>query len=257
MSTWIFDRLLVKTIIGLTLSVSLAGCGASRFTPRASSASTKSTISVASRNVVIQGPPGFCVDQKASQTGGDTAFVLLGNCSVISPHSRAPKPSVKALLTASIAGPRPGVARVADSVDKMDRFFRSDSGRTALSRTSDPNTVQVMDTFQKDDMFFLRASDTSESIVPGASQDYWRSYFDLNDQIVTLSVIGFTAAPLAPETGLATLQEFSNLMRANNGAAPVPAVNTVTTVAEVQPVAPKKSVLKTFWTLGLLRRVLN
>ncbi len=254
MSTWIFDRNSVKTIIGLSLLTALVACGSSRFTPRASHPDTKSTISVASRNVVIEGPSGFCVDRETSQVGGETAFVLLGNCSVISPRSRAPDPDVKALLTASIAGPRPGVGTIADSVETLDRFFRSDSGRTALSRDSDPASVDVLETFQKDNSFFLRASDTSESIVPGASQDYWRTYFDLNGQIVALSVIGFDSDPIAPETGLQTLQEFSDLIRANNGGEPT---QPVTTVAAVQPVAPKKTSNRTFWTLGLLRRILN
>jgi hypothetical protein len=281
MSIWIFDLIRVKIGVGILLFTVLAACGGSRPSgadrvDRAAITArpvAPTVIDVSGQKVVIQGPPGFCVDRQTSQIGGDTAFVLLGNCAVVSPSSRAAQPKVKALLTASVSASRPGVATVAQSVNGMDQFFRSDTGRTALSRDSDPSKVKILDTFQSDNAFFLRARDSSEGIVPGAANDYWRSYFDLNGQIVSVSVIGFQSSPLSPEAGLATVREFSQLIRSKNGGAPAP-VAEVVPIAEVVPVAvveeqtasqpaqnqPKKRVknaARTFWRIGLLRKLLN
>jgi hypothetical protein len=222
-------------------------------------ATTRTVIDVAGQDIVIQGPPGFCVDKSVSQTGGDTVFVLLGSCRAVSPSTRAPEPAVKALLTASVSGTGQG-ALVRDSTVSMDKFFRSVTGRTALSRESDPATVKVLETFQNDDLFFLRARDSSAGIVPGAADDYWRAYFDLAGQIVSVSVIGFTETPLAPEKGLDTLRDFADLIRQSNGIGTAPA-----TVVTRQPAAeettatrvPKRRTDGNFWSVGLLRRILN
>ncbi len=292
MSIWIFDRTRVKTVAGILFFTVLAACGGSRPSGAdrvdrggvATRPTAPTVINVAGQKVVIQGPSGFCVDRQSSQIGGDTAFVLLGNCAVVSPSNRASQPKVKALLTASISASRRGVATVAQSVNGMDKFFRSDTGRTALSRDSDPSKVKILDTFQTNSAFFIRASDSSKGIVPGAASDYWRSYFDLNGQIVSVSVIGFRSAPLSPEAGLATVREFSQLIRRKNGGgsvvvARVAPVAEVAAVDEVVPVTaeamltsqeavasepttqPRKKWLKNparaFWRLGLLRKLLK
>ncbi len=279
MSTWISDPVRVRTCASLVaVAVVLAACSSSRLgTMSARSRNAPTTISVAGKNVVIQGPPGFCVDNKLSQTASDTAFVLLGSCDVVSPSPRAPRPAVKALLTASVSANSARISRIANSGPDLDRFFRSENGRTALSRSSDPGTVFVLDTFQKDDMFFLRASDTSRGIVPGASQDYWRAYFDLQGQIASVSVIGFRSDPLPPEKSLATLREFARLIRIRNGesatpvtpviplapAVPAPVPVAVAQTETIPPPVPKPRVVKhrsalgLFWSIGLLRKLLK
>ncbi len=263
MSTWIFDRPLIKTTIGLVLVVGLSACtssrlGGGRSTPTA--VPQKSTITVSGKEIVIEGPSGFCMDHQATQVAGDNAFVLMGNCAVVSPKTRAPAPEVKALLTATVSGAPQQNGTIADSMNSMDRFFRSEIGRTALSRTSDAATVQILDTFQNDDVFYLRANDTSDGIVPGASNDYWRAYFDLHEQILSVSVIGFTSDPLEPNTGLATVRDFANRIRTQNGAQVIASQvveETTNEEPEQQPLRKVRDPARTFWTIGLLRRILN
>jgi hypothetical protein len=271
MSTWTFDRRLIKTIIGLLLAASLTACGSSRLGKVTRSApAQRSAIEIGGKKVTIKGPPGFCIDNQISQFSDDLAFILLGNCRVISPSAFGPSPKVKALLTASISGsggdPDAGSGSIAGSLNSLDQFFRSETGRTALSRASDPGTVQVLETFQQDNTFFLRARDTSPGIVPGASDDYWRAYFDLQDQIVSVSVIGFQSDPISPDTGLATLREFARLIKDQNGVA----TTLVQTTTIEEPDEPEESEeskprkkkkirdpARTFWTLGLIRKLLN
>jgi len=233
MSIWISDPRRAKILFSLAALTVLAACGAARFGKSANTsfAARSTTISVANKPVVIEGPRGFCVDRQSSETGGDTAFVLLGNCKVISPGFTTPAPRVRALLTASVSSNSGRGQEVAADGVNLDQFFRSETGRTALSRSSDPGTVQILDTFARDGAFFLRARDTSKGIVPGASDDYWRAFFNLRDQVASVSVIGFRSDPLPPEKGLATTKEFTRLLRLRNGA-PAPVA------APVQPVVP-------------------
>lgn len=178
--------------------------------------SLSTRVKLSGETIIVEGPPGFCVDKQASEIGTDAAFLLLGNCAVVLPSLKKAEPKVKALLTATISAPEQGSSSVAEAVQSMDKFFRSENGRTALSRSSDPGTVEVLDTFHKDGIFYLRARDTSAGIVPGAAPDYWRAYFDLRGQLVSVSVIGFVNSPLEPEVALRTLQEFAFILRGKN-----------------------------------------
>jgi len=263
--------------MALAIAVSLSACGASRFraastSPSPSPSTTRptaphiSTIDVAGRSLIIDGPQGFCVDRQNSQTGGDTAFVLLGNCAVVSPHTRAETPEIKALLTASVSNTDQTGGLVARSSVDMDRFFRSETGRTALSRVSDPGTVSVLDTFQQNNTFYVRARDTSPGIVPDAADDYWRAYFDLDGQLVSVSVIGFQADPLTPEKGLSTAQEFAGLIKQRNGGSISQLIPVATeivppqqtaTETQIQPRVVPKPPSSRLSGVGLLRKLFN
>lgn len=271
MSTWISDPVRVKSFAGLAvIALVVAACSSSRLGTM-SARSRTTTISVAGKGIAIEGPPGFCVDKQVSQTGGDPAFVLLGNCGVVSPSAGSQQPAVKALLTASVADNKQAVFGVFNSGVKLDRFFRSRKGRRALSRSSNPATVSVLDTFQKDGMFFLRARDTSKGIVPGASQNYWRGYFDLEGEIVSVSVIGFKSKPLPPAKSLATLREFASLIRKRNTGpfpavpvgqpaallTPYPVAVAQTETVKPQPIKRPRLRRRSFRSIGLLRKLLN
>lgn len=261
MSIWISDAGLRPFIFGVLLLAGLTACAPARLGRSGPAPTQKTTIQVSSKNLTIQGPPGFCVDNSITEVQADNAFVLLGSCAVVSPTSRAPEPDVRALLTASVSGAGQGQSSIRASVATMDRFFRSEDGRTALSRNSDPGTVQVLDTFHKDGMFFIRASDSSQGLVPGASDDYWRAYFDLNDQIVSVSVIGFKSAPLNPDQGLLTLRQFAQTILTSNGVGPDPL--PLAEIEEEEPVQtaasqpPRRKIRPndTLMNVGILRRI--
>lgn len=254
-------------------------------TTRSARPTDELTINAESRDVIIKGPRGFCVDKDASQTDTDPAFVLLGNCAALGRGFNLRQPEVRALLTASVSnGGSEGM--VANTMPALDQFFRSDDGKAALSRSSDPETVQILDTFAQEDSYFLHAEDTSPAIVPGAANGYWRSYFDVGDQIVAVSVIATTEQPLSPEQSLNLVKSFANEIRAANGLAVTPVDEVLTASAQVET-APtsryetdavagndpdyveydvnsqqpqrqqrRNNALRTLQTIGLLRRLL-
>ncbi|MEM7722579.1 MAG: hypothetical protein AAF376_09410 [Pseudomonadota bacterium] len=169
--------------------------------------------------IAVPGPSGFCADPTATQDAGDTAFVILGNCAAILNARRAAQPSVPAVLTATISEPGNG-GQISANLSSLDSYFRSADGRRLLSRAQDADSVSILDSRVEGDAFFIRASDTSAGPVAGVQAEYWRAYMDLNDRIVTLSVLGLEGQSLNAADGLQTLRRFSQRVRTANEASP-------------------------------------
>lgn len=170
---------------------------------------------VTSDAVVVTGPHGFCVDETATRTEGDTAFVLLGNCAAISNAPRADQPAVPVVLTAAISDAS-DAGSIRESIADLDSYFRSEAGRALLSRTQEASTVSVLDSRTEGETFLLHASDVSAGALEGVQTDYWRAYFDLGSRIATLSVYALQERGVTQDQTLAVLREFAATMRAAN-----------------------------------------
>ncbi len=197
----------------LTLPALVAGCvslgGGGDAAPR--------EVQVTSDAVTITGPRGFCVDPASTRNEGDTGFVLLGNCAVISGRARAQQPDIPAVLTAAVAARSSGGSNLTETLGELDAYFRSDEGRALLSRSGDLESVTILETRSVGDMFLLHARDTSGGAVAGVSQDYWRAYLDLGPRLATLSVLALADQDVSDEYALATLISFADGVRAANG----------------------------------------
>ena len=175
--------------------------------------------------VTITGPRGFCVDPTATGNSGDTGFVLLGNCAAISGEARAPQPNLPAVLTAAVSARSTG-ANLTDNLSALDAFFRSDDGRRLLSRSGNANSVEILDTRTRGDIFLLHARDTSAGALPGVAQDYWRVYLDVGPRLATLSVLALADADVSNEDAFGLLTRFASAVTAANtglGRSPAPA----------------------------------
>jgi hypothetical protein len=204
---------------------------------------------VTSDQVVIAGPPGFCVDESATRSEGDTAFVLLGNCAAISGSRRADQPEMSVVLTAAVSDAS-DEGSIVESLGELDGYFRSEAGRALLSRTQEPETVTVLETDALGDMFILHASDTSEGAVEGVVPDYWRAYFDVGRRIATLSVLAMEGEGVTREDNLAALMAFVGTVQSANG---VPVGDgTDTALAEAAP-QPQGGL----FNIGLFRQIME
>lgn len=183
-----------------------------------STAVGQTRISVTERKVTLSAPDGFCVDPVSTQNGASQAFVVFGNCAAITENPEQPQPFLQAVVTATVSGSGlTGDGAVARQTDGLIEFFRSTQGRTALSRSADPQSVTVASAFEEDGAVFLRFKDTSDSPLEGVQNSYWRGYFDAGSSVVSMTVIGLQDAPITGAEGLSLLRNF-----VERSAAPIP-----------------------------------
>lgn len=220
-------------------------------------------IAVSQNAVVIAGPRGFCVDPSGTQANSSTPFVMLGNCATISGRENAPQPTARAVLTATVAEPDPTL-QVAGAGAELQAFFQSEAGRAALARDGDPGKVQVHDSFEEDGIFYIRATDSGNGPVANLSKDQWRAYMDVNNRLVSASVLHFENSPLPAEQGLEVLRVFTSRIQQESPADGQTAVIAppVTQPVQAPPVAPRAAPAREpskapLSGVGLFRRILG
>ncbi len=189
----------------------LAGCAG---LPSLTGGRAPEKLVVAQGDIVVAGPPGYCIDKAATRDNQDGAFVLLGSCASIANSVQATAPQVPAVLTASVSSQ--GEADIDTAMDRLAAFFDSEQGRAALARDGNAASVQVLSTARIDGAFIVRASDSSPAGVEGLAQDYWRALFDIHGRIVTLTVIAFEAKPMNEAAARAVLEAFVRRMMTEN-----------------------------------------
>jgi len=187
------------------LSLLLAGCvtGVGGF-----AAAPLRAQAVLAGAVTVAGPKGYCVEPTAVLEAADTALVLIGRCQGGAADRHAP-----AILSVAVGEVGSGLD-VASSGAALARFFGSEPGRAALSRSGRAATVTVLETLAVGDVFVIRLNDTGPD--PTASPESWRAVLTLAGRLVTLTVTGTIEAPLDPEAGRALLDRFTQAMQAAN-----------------------------------------
>lgn len=177
-------------------------------------------ISVSSKEVLIAGPHGFCIDPTQTKDKRKSAFVLLGSCAAISNAAHLPEPDVPAILMATVSGETDS-APIALSIDALTRFFKTDAGRAALSRDGKAETVEVIETLSRGGAFYIHARDTSTDTLAGAGDEYWRALFNVKGRIVSVLVVGLEDFPISKSEGFNTLGAFADRIKTMNAVATV------------------------------------
>jgi hypothetical protein len=232
--------------------LALAGCGGGGF-GFGGGTEAPEQVALTRDRVIVTGPDGFCIDPTATRDTDDTGFALLGNCAAIANSRRAVQPQSPAVLTAAISAPSAG-GRLADSLDDLDAFFRSQDGLTLLSRAGDPASVTVLDTATTRDAFLLHASDSSAGAIAGVQPDYWRAYLDVGPRIATLSVLALEDRALEREEALGILRTFVTAVQAAN---PEGAPGSATPPVAPAQASPQNLPLQQapLWNVGFFRRI--
>ncbi len=233
MSIWISDRTraavpgirnaiptlrfrLVGAVGGMLIA--LSGCSDDQAGPgsiRLFAPSNTKSMLVADGRIRITGPKGFCIDRMASRDNAQGAFVLLASCMSLRATAHRSAPAVPVLLTLTVSGS--GMPdSIARSLDRLEVFFTTPSGRAALSREGNPADVRILETRVSGGVFYIHARDRGNARLPGAGNEYWRALFDLQGRIVTISVIASAEIPLASETAHAMLSDFVTRLQKEN-----------------------------------------
>lgn len=167
---------------------------------------------VSDREVVIQGPPGYCIDRRTTQDKPSGSFVMLGNCAVLREQGRTPE--VPGVLTALVS-PRANIP-LKPTPSQLLTFFRSARGHAALSFDDTPSSVTILASRIDGDVLYLRVRDESAGRPAGLSDLSWRAIFPLADRIVSLSSTAHLDRPISDEAARDLLHRFVETMKKAN-----------------------------------------
>lgn len=164
--------------------------------------------------VTLVGPHGFCVDPQSSRRGTASAFVVFGNCRAINGSQTAPQPRTNAVVTSTVRLADPSVPKISQSADQLSTFFDSNVGHILLSRGNDPTSVKILESGPAaNGAYFIYIEDSSEGAPEGTANTYWRAYLDVQNSVVTLSVLSLDANPLSRREGLEIMRGFTSKIR--------------------------------------------
>src|SRR5690606_9391520 len=131
----------------------------------------------------------------------------------------AGQPARPAVLTAAVVPGAPDAATFAASFPAMARFFGSDPGRAALSRSGRAGTVALGAVSSRDGVIYLSLSDSAAGPGQAVAPDYWRAILTLRSHLVTLSVMSLADRALTSVEKRQILDAFVGRMRAANAGA--------------------------------------
>lgn len=208
MSTWTSrPRRIVAALLAAAI---LAGCDPVALEPNGPAARA---VALSSARIVVAGPPGYCVDTRASGETRRDDFAALRPCADLGAGGLPPQ---RALLLASVTA-RPSPAPVvAGREAALVAYFRSPQGLRALSRSRQAASVTVLKATHQGGAVLLYVRDTSPATDQGLNDRYWRALFDLKGRIVTLTVAGYDDSPLSEAAARSLLTSFIARLRALN-----------------------------------------
>jgi len=199
MSTWTFDRSAARRALrrALVLGVCLplAGCV---LAPRGgSSTDVLQQVALYDGEVVVSGPPGYCVDGAHIRRNASGAFVPLASCESLTGTPGVPVPA--ALMTVSVL-PREG----AQARPTADDIAASMAPARPLDLIDDP------------DLSMVRFATGGRQRLPGGDPRYWRGGMVVNGHLLGLSVYGPEGSALAGAEGRRLLSDLASALRAGS-----------------------------------------
>lgn len=200
-----FTRICKTFVLGLFL----AGCGALDGFGVARSAPVQIELP---DGLVISGERGWCVDKRTTRARADVSVVVLGSCAALGRNALLPRPPVKGVVTVSVT------SGVAPEIETVSDYLRSEAGIARLARNGQAESVELLSQTAKGDVLYLQVQDKSLRKVPDASERYWRAFFGLDGNLVSVAL--FSTSPLDVGEGRLILErQVGHMRRANKAAA--------------------------------------
>lgn len=163
-----------------------------------------------SGDVTAVGPKNYCVDPIASKPA--QGFAIFAPCVTLGVDDAMP--AVSAIVTLQVGSA--DSATVTDDPAGLAAVLTSDRGPVILARGGDAETVVVQSVQSKPDRVTVYFTDEAPAFIEGAQEAEWRSFVDIADRLITVSVRGFDAAPLSEPVGAGLLEQATDAILAEN-----------------------------------------
>lgn len=217
MSIWIS-----KSLLGAAALMALAACQMTDPPPSRFSGPPPARMGVAGEQVIVAGPRGFCIDREVSRDAqGGAALAVLSACRGLGGGLLGPAPSQSAVLTAAVAA-KGRLIDIDAAAAGLDRYFQSDRGRAALSRSGKAATIRIREGFAENGAFLLYLTDSTAFSWGAVQPEYWRALLQVGGRMVTVAVLAVPESPLSRDAGLSLLREFIASLRNATATAAIP-----------------------------------
>src|SRR6056297_1374182 len=198
MSTWTSDgpaaRRMVRRAFVLGVCLSLAGCV---IAPQTRSRSdVVQQVALYDGEVVVSGPPGYCIDGAHIRRGASGAFVPMASCESLTGTPGVPVQA--ALMTVSVL-PRTGAPA---------------QRPTAQEIAASMAPIEALDVIDGPDLSMVRFAMGGGKLLPGGDPRYWRGGMVINGHLLGLSVYGPQGSSLAGPDGQRLLLDLADALRA-------------------------------------------
>ncbi len=159
---------------------------------------TDRMVKVGGSEVVIAGPPGFCVDERLVDEARVGAFVFLSDCA-INPDNSGPtiaRVPISAVLTASVSNKGlPGSeSGLPVALSQLQKFLKTPFGQLTLSKSRNPGTLTVLSIERTDVAVYAFVEDLTQTTRTGESPRFWRAFTEVGGRLVALSATGYSTA---------------------------------------------------------------
>ena len=184
--------MMINRIFALCAAVMVvAGCS---FSPT-EGIETSVTVKTRGQDVIVTGPPGFCVDQRTVDHSAAGAFVFLSDCAN-DPGADSPtiaRVPISAVLTASVSNSGlPGADQgLSAGLSRLEQFLKTPIGQLTLGKSGNPATITVLLMERTSDAIYAYVEDTTLTTNTGESPRYWRAFTEIAGRLVALSATGY------------------------------------------------------------------
>ncbi|SHL37650.1 hypothetical protein SAMN05443432_101296 [Roseovarius litoreus] len=200
MSTWTFDgpaaRRMVRRAFVLGVCLSLAGCVIAPQTR--SQSDVLQQVALYDGEVVVSGPPGYCIDGAHIRRGASGAFVPMASCESLTGTPGVPVQA--ALMTVSVL-PRTGAPA---------------QRPTAQEIAASMAPIEALDVIDGPDLSMVRFAMGGGQLLPGGDPRYWRGGMVINGHLLGLSVYGPAGSSLAGTDGRRLLSDLAQALQAGS-----------------------------------------
>ena len=178
------------------------------------------TVNSGGTEIVVAGPPGFCIDERLVDEARVGAFIFLSDCAV-NPAANGPtiaRVPISAVLTASISnkGLPNAEAGMSTALADLQDFLETPFGQLTLSKSRNPETLELLFIERTNNAVYAYIEDLTQTTRTGESPRFWRAFTEVNGRLAALSATGYNAADPDQERIKRILVAFVASMQAAN-----------------------------------------
>lgn len=197
MSSWI-----IRSLAAIGAALTLTGCEEATGFPFAEMGDlgTESeharTLKIAMGNgdIVLSAPDGYCIDRRSVRRVGDKGFAMIARCDTVGVRGYYEGYDL-AVMTVTTARQAPG-----------------SPAPTLKDMSSIAQGARVLDKASRDGVVLVRLG-TGSAALDGVSPVHWRGAFQLNDNLVGVSVYGPEGSGAVGRNGAALISDLAQRTR--------------------------------------------